>query len=166
MNLHQLAARPVRPSAGWFVRLVRHRHRRAVVLGGPLRADCAARSAARTGAVRGGSLPGRASAPPLSRRSGPGRLLRRRRNPRKSRGKPGQADLGITAGLQDRVIQTYEGVVYMDFDRSIMESRGHGDYTPLSPALLPRLWLASRGPSSHPLAPWRPTWAGRGPLRS
>ena len=26
-------------------------------------------------------------------------------------------ELGISAGLQDRVIQTYEGIVYMDFDR-------------------------------------------------
>src|SRR6187431_2416393 len=28
-------------------------------------------------------------------------------------------ELGISAGLQDRVIQTYEGVVYMDFDRRV-----------------------------------------------
>ena len=29
-----------------------------------------------------------------------------------------QEELGITVGLQDRVIQVYEGLVYMDFDRS------------------------------------------------
>lgn len=29
-----------------------------------------------------------------------------------------QDELGITAGLQDRVIQAYEGMVYMDFDES------------------------------------------------
>ena len=34
------------------------------------------------------------------------------------------AELGIPAGLQDRVIQTYEGLVYMDFstERSITEN--------------------------------------------
>ncbi len=29
-----------------------------------------------------------------------------------------QEELGITAGLQDRVIQVYEGLVYMDFDKA------------------------------------------------
>src|SRR5499426_733156 len=29
-----------------------------------------------------------------------------------------QEELGITVGLQDRVIQVYEGLVYMDFDRA------------------------------------------------
>ncbi|KAK9828127.1 hypothetical protein WJX81_008100 [Elliptochloris bilobata] len=52
-----------------------------------------------------------------------------------------EADLGITAGLQDRVIQVYGGVVYMDFQRSLMEERGHGRYEALDPALLPPLWL-------------------------
>ena len=48
--------------------------------------------------------------------------------------------LGITAGLQDRVVQTYEGVVYMDFDAEGMSARGHGEYTPLDPDTLPPLW--------------------------
>src|SRR6478736_6342562 len=30
-------------------------------------------------------------------------------------------ELGVPAGLQDRVIQNYEGLVYMDFARAIME---------------------------------------------
>ncbi|MBD2700230.1 GHMP kinase [Spirosoma sp. BT702] len=51
-------------------------------------------------------------------------------------------ELGITAGLQDRVIQCYEGCVYMDFDRSIMEKQGHGDYEPIDPRLLPKLYIA------------------------
>ncbi|HSV16113.1 MAG TPA: hypothetical protein VLI90_17765 [Tepidisphaeraceae bacterium] len=51
-------------------------------------------------------------------------------------------ELGIAAGLQDRVIQTYEGIVYMDFDRQLMESRGYGEYTPLKPAKLPPLYVA------------------------
>ncbi len=32
-------------------------------------------------------------------------------------------EMGINAGLQDRVAQTYEGCVYMNFDRSIMEKK-------------------------------------------
>ena len=51
-----------------------------------------------------------------------------------------EAALGITAGLQDRVVQTYEGVVYMDFEAEGMKTRGHGAYTPLDPDLLPPLW--------------------------
>src|ERR1017187_5997786 len=30
-------------------------------------------------------------------------------------------ELGINAGLQDRVIQTHEGIVYMDFDKKLLE---------------------------------------------
>jgi glucuronokinase len=33
-------------------------------------------------------------------------------------------ELGVPAGLQDRVIQVYEGLVYMDFSRDIMERQG------------------------------------------
>ncbi len=51
-------------------------------------------------------------------------------------------ELGITAGLQDRVIQCYEGCVYMDFDRATMERQGYGQYEPLDSRLLPRLYIA------------------------
>jgi glucuronokinase len=51
-------------------------------------------------------------------------------------------ELGISAGLQDRVIQAYEGVVYMDFDRSLIESRGYGNYEALHPPKLPPLYVA------------------------
>jgi glucuronokinase len=51
-------------------------------------------------------------------------------------------ELGISAGLQDRVIQTYEGIVYMDFDRGLLESRGYGVYEPLRPSKLPPLYVA------------------------
>jgi glucuronokinase len=51
-------------------------------------------------------------------------------------------ELGINAGLQDRVIQTYEGMVYMDFDKKLIESRGFGDYVPLQPAKMPPLYIA------------------------
>ena len=51
-------------------------------------------------------------------------------------------ELGITAGLQDRVVQTYEGLVYMDFDKQLVEGRGYGDYVPLTPAAMPPLYIA------------------------
>ena len=51
-------------------------------------------------------------------------------------------ELGINAGLQDRVIQVYEGCVYMNFDRQIMEKTGCGQYERLDPNLLPKLYIA------------------------
>ena len=51
-------------------------------------------------------------------------------------------ELGINAGLQDRVIQTYEGCVFMDFDKEIMDSQGHGNYEQIDPGLLPNLYIA------------------------
>ncbi len=51
-------------------------------------------------------------------------------------------ELGIPAGLQDRVIQTYEGVVFMDFDKQKMERAGHGVYEEIDPRLLPPLYVA------------------------
>eukprot|EP00123_Amoebidium_parasiticum_P016157 comp23312_c2_seq2/m.38315 comp23312_c2_seq2/g.38315 ORF comp23312_c2_seq2/g.38315 comp23312_c2_seq2/m.38315 type:complete len:410 (-) comp23312_c2_seq2:157-1386(-) len=53
-----------------------------------------------------------------------------------------ETELGITAGLQDRVIQVYEGVVFMDFRKELLESRGYGEYVNLDPKLAPPLWLA------------------------
>mmetsp|Transcript_67077 Transcript_67077/g.212298 ORF Transcript_67077/g.212298 Transcript_67077/m.212298 type:complete len:340 (-) Transcript_67077:165-1184(-) len=52
-----------------------------------------------------------------------------------------ERELGITAGLQDRVIQVYGGAVFMDFDEQQVKSTGCGFYTPLDPGLLPPLWL-------------------------
>jgi len=51
-------------------------------------------------------------------------------------------ELGIAGGLQDRVCQVYETLVYMDFARELMEGRGYGCYEPLDPALLPPLYIA------------------------
>ena len=51
-------------------------------------------------------------------------------------------ELHIAAGLQDRVIQVYQGLVYMDFDRTLMEKQGHGQYEPIDHALLPPLYVA------------------------
>ena len=50
--------------------------------------------------------------------------------------------LGIGAGLQDRVAQVYEGTVFMDFDRELLESRGYGNYEYLDTAKLPPLFVA------------------------
>lgn len=51
-------------------------------------------------------------------------------------------ELGIQCGLQDRVVQMYEGCVFMDFDKALVESTGHGRYERLDPACLPRLYVA------------------------
>lgn len=59
-------------------------------------------------------------------------------------------ELHIPAGLQDRVIQVYEGLVYMDFAEEIMTRQGYGNYTPLDPGLLPRLYIAYRDDLSEP----------------
>ncbi len=52
--------------------------------------------------------------------------------------------LGISAGLQDRVIQVYEGCVFMDFDEDHMNEQGYGRYESLDPAQLPPLFIAYR----------------------
>lgn len=51
-------------------------------------------------------------------------------------------ELGINAGLQDRVIQSYEGCVYMDFNKEVMETQQHGIYERIDPGLLPKLYIA------------------------
>lgn len=51
-------------------------------------------------------------------------------------------ELGINAGLQDRVIQAYEGCVYMDFDQEYIRKHKHGKYERIDPILLPKLYIA------------------------
>jgi glucuronokinase len=51
-------------------------------------------------------------------------------------------ELGIGAGLQDRVAQAYEGLVHMDFNREYMDEHGYGIYTPLATDNLPSLYIA------------------------
>jgi glucuronokinase len=51
-------------------------------------------------------------------------------------------ELGIGAGLQDRVAQAYQGLTYMDFDKALMEQQGYGNYEPLDPSLLPSIYIA------------------------
>jgi len=59
-------------------------------------------------------------------------------------------ELKIAAGLQDRVIQVYQGCVYMDFDKETMERQGYGAYEELDPKLLPKLYVAYRDELSEP----------------
>lgn len=59
-------------------------------------------------------------------------------------------ELRIQAGLQDRVAQVYEGLTYMDFDRSLLETQGHGNYRSLDPALLPPMYISYRTELAEP----------------
>jgi len=56
-----------------------------------------------------------------------------------------QEELGIAVGLQDRVIQVYEGLVFMDFDtrcERVVDGLRCFHYEPLDPSLLPPLYVA------------------------
>jgi glucuronokinase len=62
-------------------------------------------------------------------------------------------ELGIAGGFQDRVIQVYEGLVYMDLAADRMRDQfgySRGAYEPLDPALLPPLYLAYSTLDSEP----------------
>jgi glucuronokinase len=62
-------------------------------------------------------------------------------------------ELGIAAGLQDRVIQVYEGMVYMDFSRERLRQRCGlwcGQYEPMDPGLLPPVYVAYNTHVSEP----------------
>ena len=58
-------------------------------------------------------------------------------------------ELQIPAGLQDRVAQVYQGLVYMDFDKDLMEAQGHGSYERVDVGLLPPLYIAYRSDLSE-----------------
>jgi hypothetical protein len=52
-------------------------------------------------------------------------------------------ELSISAGQQDRVIQAYGGMVFMDFRADLMKSRGYGEYERIDLSLVPEgLWMA------------------------
>ncbi|XP_060799802.1 glucuronokinase with putative uridyl pyrophosphorylase isoform X3 [Neoarius graeffei] len=57
-------------------------------------------------------------------------------------------ELFITAGLQDRVVQVYEGLVYMDFNKQLMDKQGYGEYISMDMSSLPTFWLAYLGDPS------------------
>ncbi len=50
-------------------------------------------------------------------------------------------ELGIACGLQDRVVQMYNGLVFMDFDRELLEAKGHGSYERID-VEIPNLYLS------------------------
>ncbi len=61
--------------------------------------------------------------------------------------------LGLTAGLQDRVVQAMGGLVAMDFGRMTTNARfgvSHGEYRQIDDANLPPLFVAFRPSSSEP----------------
>jgi glucuronokinase len=62
-------------------------------------------------------------------------------------------DLKIGAGLQDRVVQVYEGLVYMDFAAAreqMIDGYRCYSYEPLDPALLPPVYIAYHDALSEP----------------
>ncbi len=61
--------------------------------------------------------------------------------------------LGIAGGLQDRVIQCYEGMVYMDFSKDnakTLNGLTYYDYEPLDEKLLPPIYVAYHAALSEP----------------
>lgn len=51
-------------------------------------------------------------------------------------------ELGINCGFQDRVIQMYNGLVFMDFEKAFVEANNRGKYERLDPELLPNVYVA------------------------
>jgi glucuronokinase len=51
-------------------------------------------------------------------------------------------ELGIQCGLQDRVIQIYQGLVFMDFDKVHVEEYGYGRYEMLDSSVLKNLYIS------------------------
>lgn len=61
--------------------------------------------------------------------------------------------LGITAGLQDRVVQSLGGLVAMNFGETTVDARfgvSHGYYHQLDPSALPPLYVAYREGAAEP----------------
>lgn len=64
-----------------------------------------------------------------------------------------ESELGIPAGLQDRVIQAYEGLVYMDFSEAEMQVQHeltYGHYESLDTGLIGRLYIAFASNAGEP----------------
>ncbi len=62
-------------------------------------------------------------------------------------------ELNIAAGLQDRVIQVYEGVVFMDFARereTLVQGYKCYHYEPIDPVLLPLMYVSYHDGLSEP----------------
>lgn len=64
-----------------------------------------------------------------------------------------ESELGIPAGLQDRVIQAYEGLVYMDFSDSLMQTEyglSFGHYEEMDSTLATNLYIAYANNAGEP----------------
>lgn len=79
-------------------------------------------------------------------------------------------ELRIAGGLQDRVVQVYEGLVYMDFARErtrVFDGMEAGHYESIDPALLPNLYIAFSHEAGEPTeithAPLRARYDGGDP---
>ncbi len=53
-------------------------------------------------------------------------------------------ELGIAAGLQDRVAQAFEKPIFMNFNKEIMEKQDYGDYKVLNTENFPLFYIAYR----------------------
>lgn len=53
-------------------------------------------------------------------------------------------ELGISAGLQDRVAQAFEKPVFMDFNKKTMEKQGYGNYEIIKTTNFPNFYIAFR----------------------
>jgi len=53
-------------------------------------------------------------------------------------------ELGIAAGLQDRVAQAFEKPVFMDFNKNVMEKQGYGNYELLKADNFKNMYIAFR----------------------
>ncbi len=72
--------------------------------------------------------------------------------------------LSMGGGLQDRLPQAYNQMLYMDFRKDLMEGRGWGEYTQMDPSRLPPMWLAYGDvglPSGEILEQANSRWEGR-----
>jgi len=58
-------------------------------------------------------------------------------------------ELKIPAGLQDRVVQVYDSLVFMDFDKERMERDNHGLYEPIQVRTMPHFYIAYRADLSE-----------------
>lgn len=58
-------------------------------------------------------------------------------------------ELGISAGLQDRVIQVYNEPLFMDFSEHLMKKQGYGIYESLDPKIFPEFYLAYQAHLTH-----------------
>nr|MDO8110261.1 GHMP kinase [Candidatus Sigynarchaeota archaeon] len=58
-------------------------------------------------------------------------------------------ELGIAAGLQDRVVQVFDEPVFMDFDKDYMDKHGYGKYEPVNKKLFPSMYLAYQSSLTH-----------------